>query len=436
MARGQESTNTGGQIDPYVQQSLMQNRQLAENRLTTAMQEASAGQRQKQAARSESIQQGVQLGANAYQEAAQREQEDKRAAENERARREQQKFDDAQRKAHELFLAKESKLNQKHDLAVLEQNLKEAAKTREELQATRRVQMAIAAEANRRQDNMLHSVLRGTQMKQLGDEKILTADQQAIEQYDRDTEIYGKLRDKTIDYAGVELKNMPIEEKKTEVARRGLYEFGIHYEPAISDKEYLGPVKVLQKALDSGGTKITVEDLSPASIDKIRQGMVEGKITVSDIRNASAVLDGFLPAVEKQATNATGQSKILWQAAYERISNMQDSLESLRYDNSVKIKGREAQSVGSEVRRALGTKYPELAYGARMKQIREMTGNNDAQYLSEVSKGIEPIGLLSVDPKTMTPADIAATEEYNSIIRGTYPERFQEEVKASAWGAD
>ena len=46
MPRGKDApTEVGGQISPYVQSSMQQNKQLAENRLTTAMQQSGATQR-------------------------------------------------------------------------------------------------------------------------------------------------------------------------------------------------------------------------------------------------------------------------------------------------------------------------------------------------------------------------------------------------------
>jgi hypothetical protein len=69
MPRSQDAQVTGGQLDPYVQQSLLQGKQQASNRLITAMQEAGAGQRQAAASSAEMERQKL-AGQQAMQQQA------------------------------------------------------------------------------------------------------------------------------------------------------------------------------------------------------------------------------------------------------------------------------------------------------------------------------------------------------------------------------
>ncbi|GAG47295.1 unnamed protein product, partial [marine sediment metagenome] len=104
MPRGKDApTRVGGEIDPYVQRSIQQSKQLAESRLVTAMQEAGATGRTAMAERGATQRAQIQAGTQRAGMAAQAESEDKRAAEDERAKRDDRKFAVAMQDASREF---------------------------------------------------------------------------------------------------------------------------------------------------------------------------------------------------------------------------------------------------------------------------------------------------------------------------------------------
>jgi fido (protein-threonine AMPylation protein) len=93
MARGQDKpTVTGGGVDPYVQQSMAQNKQTASNRLLSAMQEASANKRAATAEQGANQRNTQQIQAEQEMNAANRAMQDRRAAEAEKGRREDMEY--------------------------------------------------------------------------------------------------------------------------------------------------------------------------------------------------------------------------------------------------------------------------------------------------------------------------------------------------------
>jgi len=93
MARAKDApTQTGGEISPYVQTSLQRGKQQAENRLVAAMQETGATQRTAMAEQGATERAGMQAATQRAGMAAQTASADKRAAEDERARREDRKL--------------------------------------------------------------------------------------------------------------------------------------------------------------------------------------------------------------------------------------------------------------------------------------------------------------------------------------------------------
>lgn len=436
MARGQERDITGGKIDPYVQEALGRGRNAAENRLTTAMQNAAAGQRQQSANQAAAVQQGVQMGANAYQEAAQRRQEDKRAAEAEKIRREQNEFDRTMQESQQEFAAKENRIRIAHEEAMQKEDFERADKLHAEEIAIRRTAMAVEAKRAAANDNFMHSMLLGNQQKETAMQKAITVDQQAAEQGERDVTVYDKLKTRVYDNTRVSLKNLKIEEQKGVKYTRGMYEFGLHPEVITTGKDYTAPSKILQDSISSNGSKISIEDLTTSTVSNLKDKIREGKIDAEDIRSASAALDGILPAIDDQLKDVTGQKQTLWKSFKVRVSNMQDNLESLRY-NPDKIEGQKNQTVGSIVKMALGVKYPELSYNTRMFNMRNQVGSVNEDFIKGMTQSIEPwqFHLLDIDPETMSKQEVQEREAFNANLTAAR-EKYQGNGNTVNWGAE
>ena len=139
MARAKDApTRVGGQIDPYVQRYIMQSKQLAESRLVAAMQETGAttrtGMQETGATERAGIQAQTQRGVAAAQTAS----EDRRAAEDERSKREDRKFTVTMQDASQEFQAKQAELNREQQRAIISGDRKSKAEIEKRREALRR----------------------------------------------------------------------------------------------------------------------------------------------------------------------------------------------------------------------------------------------------------------------------------------------------------
>ena len=161
MPRGQEKSIVGGQIDPYLQQSMQQNKQLAENRLTTAMQEKGATQRtamqEKGAGERASLQAQTQREGQAAQSAS----DDKRAAEAEIARREDRKFAQTMQETTQEFQAKQSELDRDQQKAIISGDRKYKDEIEKRREALRRFNIEMSMDASERDTNAMLSIIKG-----------------------------------------------------------------------------------------------------------------------------------------------------------------------------------------------------------------------------------------------------------------------------------
>ena len=118
MPRGKDApTRTGGQIDPYVQRSIQQSKQLSENRLVTAMQESGATGRAQIAAGATASRGDSSLAVAREQSASQAALADKQSAEDERARREDRKYTQTMTEASQKFQGKQAELEREFQIA-------------------------------------------------------------------------------------------------------------------------------------------------------------------------------------------------------------------------------------------------------------------------------------------------------------------------------
>lgn len=440
MARGQDAPiSAGGQINPFVAESLQQNKQLASNRLVTAMQEKGATERAQISSSTQLASQKMQNQASLQMQAASLAEADKRAAEAEAEHREQRRYEKAQTESAQRFEAEQNKLMRDHESLIEQGRFDEAAKVRQAIKDSRDADRLVEAEQAKRMDNYLASMLRGSQMKATADEKLLTFSLDSAEQHKRETEVYNKVAQKTRDSLASDIGNIQWEEtteKSTPLPSRAGIISEEERQRSVLGGRFKAPLSTLQKKMAENKSNISLENLSSAGISNLEKQISEGSADFADVRNAVATLDSFISALEPEIPKMGGQKQKLAKATFERVSNMRDRLEGLKYSKT-QIQGDPNRTVGKEVRLALGTKYPELATGGRMARYRELAAGNDQAFLNELSKGIEPISLMPVD-LSMSPGLRKEIETHNAIIRSAYPEMFggQETTETeNNWGA-
>ncbi|KKK55520.1 hypothetical protein LCGC14_3073720, partial [marine sediment metagenome] len=118
MPRGQDAPiRAGGQVDPYIQQSLIQGKQQANSRLIAAMQEAGATKRAEVASATQIKTTASQGRTQRDIAAGQQEGADNRAAQAERGRRADQEFTKFMEGERQSFETEQSSLVREQELA-------------------------------------------------------------------------------------------------------------------------------------------------------------------------------------------------------------------------------------------------------------------------------------------------------------------------------
>lgn len=428
MARAKEPpTQVGGQISPYVQQSLQQSKQQSQSRLLTAMQEAGATERAQIAAQPRGSQYGSDIASQRAALAAQKEMSDKRAAEEEKARREDRKFTLAMQEASREFQTKQAELDREQQKAIIAGDRKYKDEIEKRREALRRFNTELNMDAQERNTNAMLSILKGSLQRESSMEKAKTVLYEESEKFDKDKDIYNKTKER-VTKAVVYDKRMDLP-VRGEMATRAVpagspmgFSAGFTRTPAgIKPGTQADPMGVLQDQISKYGGNISVEEMAPANIHKIEAQIQEGKIKTEDINKSIGAVEGMLEAVNRKRKSSDKKSEDFdfWHDTYLTISQMRDSLESLS-NSTKKIAGSKTETVGARVRYALGT-VNDSSLGGRAARMRDLVGGDFGAVFEEMTKSMQVPKLYEIT-EDMNEYDAEYRTWFNNYLSSRYPD--------------
>ena len=427
MPREQEKSIVGGQIDSYVQQSMQQSKQQAENRLVTAMQESGATQRTAMQEKGAGERASLQAATQREGMAAQAESDDKRAAEAEKARREDRKFSQAMQETGQEFQARQSELDREQQKAIISGDRKyknEIAKRRE---ALRRFNIELNMDAQERNTNAMLSIIKGSLKRESSMEKAKTMLYEEAEKFDKDKDIYTKTVEKVTEAVDFDKRmDLPIRgEVTTKAIPAGApmgFTAGFTRVPAgIKPGTQADPIAVLQDQINKYGGNISVEEMAPVNIYKIETQIQEGKIKTEDINKTLGAIEGMLSAVSKRRVSAakgTDESDF-WQDTHMKIVQMRDGLEGLA-NSKKKVADSPTETVGARVQYALGS-INNSSLGGRAARMRDLMGGEFQNVFEEMTKSVQVPKLYDIS-EDMNEYDVEYRTWFNNYLGSRYPE--------------
>ena len=426
MPRGQEKSIVGGKIDPYVQSSMQQSKQQAENRLVSAIQQK--GETERTAMREQGAGERASLQAQTQREgmAAQTASDDKRAAETEKARREDRKFSQAMQETNQEFQARQSELDREQQKAIISGDRKykdEIAKRRE---ALRRFNIELNMDAQERNTNAMLSIIKGSLKRESSMEKAKTMLYEEAEKFDKDKDIYTKTVEKVTEAVDFDKRmDLPISGEVKMVGKRisPAMGFGAGYAqiPTVDPGTKADPMAVLQDQINKYGGNISIEEMAPTNIHKIEIQIQEGKIKTEDINKTFGALEGMLEAVSKRrvsATKGTDESDF-WQDTHMKITQMRDGLEGLA-NSKKKVSDSETETVGARVQYALGS-INNSSLGGRAARMRDLMGGEFQNVFEEMTKSVQVPKLYDIS-EDMNEYDVEYRTWFNNYLGSRYPE--------------
>ena len=426
MARAKDApTQVGGQIDPYVQRSMQQSKQQAESRLVAAMQETGAAQRT--AMGEAGATQRAQIQAKTQREgiAAQATSDDKRAAEDERAKREDRKFAVTMQEASSNFQAKQAELDRDQQRAIISGDRKYKNEIEKRREALRRFNIELNMDASERNTNAMLSIIKGSLNQETSMEKAKTVLEEEATRFDKDKDVYNKTRGRVVEAVEFDKRmDLPVKGKPKMVPFGMAGAFGGGFGPSKTEVEpgtQADPIGILQDQINKYGGNISVEELAPANIHKIEAQIQEGEVKTEDINKTLGALGGMLDAVniKRRAVAKDSDEFDFWQDAHLNISQMRDDLEGLA-NSKKKIAGSETETVGARVQYALGTVH-DSSLGGRAARMRDLVGGNFEAVFEEMTKSVQVPKLYDISAD-MNKYDVEYRTWFNDYLRSRYPE--------------
>ncbi len=449
MARGKDvPTQVGGQIDPYVQQSTQQGKQLAESRLVSAMQEAGATQRtamqEAEATQRTAMQEAGATNRANMQAAAQAASDDKRTAADIRSKREDRKFSMTMQETSQNFQAKQAQLNRDQQKAIISGNRKAKDEIEKRREALRRFNIELNMDASERNTNATLSIIKGGRKKETVMEKAKTVLEEEATRFDKDKDVYNKTKERVMEaIANDKRMDLPIpgviKEKvpsKWDIAKDLLIKgpilggyAGIQKSRALRKevKEgFIDPMGVLQDQITKYGGNISVEEMAPGNINKIEAQIKKDKIKTGDINGTLGVLEGMLEEITTRRTSVDRDSDEFdfWQDTYLNMSQMRDDLEGL-VSSEEKIVDSETETVGARVQYALGT-VQDSSLGGRAARLRELVSGDFEAIFEEMTKPLQVPKLYDITGN-MNKYDVEYRTWFNDYLSSRHPDLQGEE---------
>ena len=421
MPRGKDApTQVGGEISPYVQTSLQRGKQQAESRLVAAMQEAGATTRTAMTERGAGERAGLQAQTQRAGMAAQAESDDKRAAEDERARRDDRKFAQTMSEAGRDFQAKQAELDRDQQNAIITGDRKAKNEIEKRREALRRFNIELGMDAAERNTNAMLSIIKGSLKRETSMEKAKTVLEEEATRFDKDKDVYIKTREKVTEAVEFD-KRMDLPARKPRPAFPGAGAGMTYALPEESKEKLADPMGILQDQITKYGGNISVEELAPGKINLIETQIQEGGIKTEDINKTLGVLEGMLDVVDIKRRDVAKDSDEFdfWQDAHLDISQMRDDLEGL-VNSKKKIVGSETETVGARVQYALGSVH-DSSLGGRAARMRDLVGGNFTAVFEEMTKSVQVPKLYDISAD-MNEYDVEYRTWFNDYLRSRYPE--------------
>jgi hypothetical protein len=422
MARAQETNVTGGEINPYVQQSLAQNKQLANNRLLTAMQEQGATQRTAMTTSAQLKGQAMQNQTQLQVEAARAAQEDKRAAEGERARREEMDLRSAELQITEEFHNKSLALQQKQLDAVISGQEEDARLTAEH----QAYQDLLDSETLSQKEvfiNGLLSVMQVGQKNELGLEKAKTTMFETKKQYQNNLRSFDTSKEGARNYIEND-RTMGLPPGYVGVTPTGISSVPVGEEIQEQGK-VANPFQTLQRAISQNGSKVDVSsilgDVRGAELEK---RIATGKVDSADITELMAGIDPMLEILDDKISTAKGKDVQTWKYYRGMIGQVKNTVKNLSRSNTL-VQGNEHDTVGARVTAGLAPTDVRFSpdFNAVVYRAMEQNGNDVNAAIKQLSGAREPFKLYEI-PKGASDAMIAAINRRNEILKKASPEKF------------
>ncbi len=399
MARAQDAqTITGGGVDPYVQQSLMQNKQLASNRLVAAMQESGATQRQQMAGQQQMEQQKLAGEQAMARTAAETAAEDRRAAEAERGRREDREM---QRKQGEETRSLTERLADRQlafEKAIGDRDFDTAEQRHREMMAELRVSRRVAAEQARDSAKLIVAQYEFLANKDLAGEKRLTAITEMKNQADLTKGAYEqalpRIKENFLADTRFDILIRPEVDSKAvfrgplaqiAMGARGIKELWEHRSASVRD--------AIQRQARGNGSNIGVSDLTSAGYATLEQKVAAGDVREKDIRAMYTVLEASKDAIREKLTTASDREAKEWNAQLLMVDSYEATLNRLKTSTG-KLAGDENRTVGSVGRTALDVVQGEGIPGMIGLISQEAASTEDAvnKWIAELRKSVDVDG--------------------------------------------
>jgi len=442
MPRGKDApAQVGGQIDPYVQSSIQQSKQLAENRLIAAMQETGATQRTGMQEAGATGRAAIQASTARVRMAAQAESDDKRAAEDEIARREDRKFAQTMQESTREFQAKQAELDREQQRAIIAGDRKAKDEIEKRRESLRRFNTELNMDAAERNTNAMLSIIKGGLKRETSMEKAKTVLEEEATQFDKDKDVYLKTIERVTEAVEFDKRmDLPV---RGEVLTKAIpagpamgFTAGFTRVPAgIKPGTQADPMSVFQDQISKYKGNISVEEMTSANINKIEDQIQKGDIKTGDINKTFGVTDGMMEVVKnkRDSFNKESDEFDFWQDTFLDMSQMRDSLEGLA-NSKKKIAGSETETVGSRVQYALGT-VRDNSLGGRAARMRDLVGGNFQAVFEEMTKSMQIPKLYNISAD-MNKYDVEYRTWFNDYLRSRYPEIEGVEEKAKPYKID
>ena len=394
MARAQDAQPvTGGRIDPYAQQSLMQDKQLANNRLVAAMQEGGATQRQSMAGKQQMQQQTLAGQQQMQQTAAQIAAEDRRAAEVERGRREDTAEQKRQFQETQQLTSRLADRQFAFEKAVDERDYEQAERLHKEMRAIQVVADRVSAEQARAAMKVMVSQFAFKSKKELAQEKLLTSitnmkndagELKSAFEKDKPRFVENFLADKRFDlYAD------PRTKQRMSTIKESLE--GTKLGTAMTERRASDIQAAIQRQAGGNGSSILLGDLTASGFGSLEAKVSSGKVNEKDIRMMYTTLEAAKDAIRSKLADASDRETREWNAELLRVDAYEATLDRLKKSPTAKITGDDNRSVGIVARTGL-----DVVQGSGIPGIVDAISKSSAtnedlvkNIVSEMQKAIE-----------------------------------------------
>jgi hypothetical protein len=405
------------------------------------MQEAGATKRAQIASGTQIKTQEMQNQAALQAQAASDEAQDKRAAEIERGRRDDQQFEKFMSETQQKFATDMDALQREREVADKADDREYAEKIQKKIDAKADLQAILDRRAAKGNVNAFITALGGMRNNEAKMEEAKSALVVKGDEYEKATGLYDELiTDTTRRIEDDKRMDRPIlEGLKGEVpsvwdVTKGMMTKGPilgGYKPiqkirSIKEKVKEGvadPRGVLQTQLTENGVPFSAEAATPDKIHELR-GMIEaGTVQKEDITTAIGVFTGAAASfkAKEDAEGTPAEDKKFWRQHRVEVEDMKRAITRLRHDKSP-LQNSPNQNVGTIVGDALSVTGPLYAtsLGAQAAELKSQFGTGHDAWIKALSAAFDPLGPIEIQ-EGMSSEMIAEIKRYQLMQETAYP---------------